>query len=62
VIDRVQGQQSSAVALRQQMVDARLHAREHSEADLAVRDWVWPDARTAGVAATPSDDTSDDHG
>ena len=54
VIDRVPGLGSRAAALRQEMVDARLHAREytreHGEDLPEVRDWVWPDAGDTGTA------------
>jgi xylulose-5-phosphate/fructose-6-phosphate phosphoketolase len=47
VIDRVPSLRSRAAGLRQQMVDARLRARqwtrEHGEDIPEVRDWVWPD-------------------
>ena len=47
---------SRYAALRQQMVDNRIHAREYTREhgdDLPeVRDWVWPGAR--GVATTSS--------
>ena len=53
VIDRVPGLGSRAAALRQEMVDARLHAREytreHGEDLPEVRDWVWPDAEDTGT-------------
>ncbi|MFW5899272.1 MAG: phosphoketolase, partial [Jiangellaceae bacterium] len=65
VIDRMPTLGSRAAMLRQHMVDSRLRARqytrEHGEDDPAIRDWVWPDARAAGVTATPSDDTGGDH-
>ena len=45
VIDRVPGLAERAAHLRQEMLDARLHARaytrEHGEDDPAVRDWTW---------------------
>ncbi len=51
VIDRVPELGSTCATLRQQMVDARLAARqytrEHGEDVPAVRDWVWPAARRA---------------
>jgi xylulose-5-phosphate/fructose-6-phosphate phosphoketolase len=46
VIDRVPGLGQNAAGLRQQMVDARHAAREHTRAhgeDLpAVAEWQWP--------------------
>ncbi len=46
VIDRVPGLVDSSGPLRQEMVDARLHARqytrEHGEDDPAISDWTWP--------------------
>ena len=46
VIDRVPGLLEHASHLRQEMVDARLHARaytrEHGEDAPEVRDWTWP--------------------
>lgn len=54
VIDRVPGLGSSAAGLRQEMVDARLRARqytrEHGEDIPEVRDWVWPDAGDTATA------------
>ena len=48
VIDRVPGLGERAADLRQQMVDARLHARaytrEYGEDPPEVRDWTWPGA------------------
>jgi xylulose-5-phosphate/fructose-6-phosphate phosphoketolase len=53
VIDRVPGLGSRAAALRQEMVDMRLKARqytrEHGEDLPEVRDWVWPDAGETGT-------------
>ncbi|WP_411910696.1 phosphoketolase [Actinotalea sp. M2MS4P-6] len=53
VIDRVPGLGARAAALRQEMVDARIRARqwtrEHGEDLPEVRDWVWPGA--VGTAA-----------
>ena len=53
VIDRVPGLGSRAAALRQEMVDARLHARdytrEHGEDIPEVRDWVWSDVGETGT-------------
>ena len=53
VIDRVPFLQSRCANLRQQMVGKRIKAREYTREqgdDLPeVRDWVWPDARGAGV-------------
>ncbi len=47
VIDRVPSLRSTYAGLRQEMVDARLTARqytrEHGEDIPEVRDWVWPD-------------------
>src|SRR5690606_36086635 len=64
VIDRVPALRSRAATLRQEMIDCRLRARQHTrdfgEDDPAIRDWVWPDARAAGIVATPSDDTGGD--
>jgi xylulose-5-phosphate/fructose-6-phosphate phosphoketolase len=46
VVDRVPGLLDSVGRLRQEMVDARLHARaytrRHGEDDPAIRDWTWP--------------------
>jgi xylulose-5-phosphate/fructose-6-phosphate phosphoketolase len=46
VIDRVPGLGQNAAGLRQQMVDARHAAREHTrvhgEDPPAVADWSWP--------------------
>jgi len=46
VIDRVSSLAECAAQLRQEMDDARLHARawtrEHGEDDPNVRDWAWP--------------------
>ena len=46
VIDRVSSLAECAAQLRQEMDDARLHARawtrEHGEDDANVRDWAWP--------------------
>jgi xylulose-5-phosphate/fructose-6-phosphate phosphoketolase len=46
VIDRVPGLGETEAALRQEMVDARLHhrayTREHGEDAPEVRDWTWP--------------------
>ncbi len=48
VIDRVPSLGTRAAELRQDMMDARLRARqytrEHGEDIPEVRDWVWPDA------------------
>ncbi|GAA2525844.1 phosphoketolase family protein [Rarobacter incanus] len=63
VIDRVPQLTSRYAGLRQQMLDARVTAREytraHGEDIPEVRDWVWPDARGAragddlrGISAT----------
>nr|BFE79308.1 phosphoketolase family protein [Planobispora longispora] len=45
VIDRVPGLGTAAAHLRQQMLDARLHARaytrQHGEDPADIRDWVW---------------------
>jgi xylulose-5-phosphate/fructose-6-phosphate phosphoketolase len=53
VIDRVPFLQSKCATLRQQMVDKRIKAREytreHGDDIPEVRDWVWPDARGAGL-------------
>ena len=62
VIDRVPSLGSRAAELRQQMVDARLRARQytrdHGEDLPEIADWVWPDAADAAdphrVAATRS--------
>jgi xylulose-5-phosphate/fructose-6-phosphate phosphoketolase len=61
VIDRVPGLGTRAAALRQEMVDARLRARqytrEHGEDIPEVRDWQWPDSgQTATEAGGPSRD------
>jgi len=49
VIDRVPTLGSNYAALRQEMVDKRIHAREYTRAhgdDIPeVRDWVWPAGR-----------------
>ncbi|MET0898988.1 MAG: phosphoketolase family protein [Mycobacterium sp.] len=54
VIDRVPSLKSTCATLRQRMVDKRITAREYTREfgdDIPeVRDWVWPDAREAGVA------------
>jgi xylulose-5-phosphate/fructose-6-phosphate phosphoketolase len=46
VIDRVPGLSDAAGGLRQELVDARLHARrytrEHGEDDPAISGWTWP--------------------
>ena len=46
VIDRVPGLGDHAGGLRQEMLDARLAAREYTRAngedDPAIRDWAWP--------------------
>lgn len=69
VIDRVPFLRSKAAGLRQQMLDARLAAREytraHGEDIPEVRDWVWPGTdqtapqmggpRISGSAATGGD-------
>ena len=51
VIDRVPGLGERLAPLRQEMVDARLHARAYTREfgdDLPeVRDWTWPDAEPA---------------
>jgi xylulose-5-phosphate/fructose-6-phosphate phosphoketolase len=48
VIDRVPDLGARAAHIRQDMEDARLHARaytrEHGDDDPAIRDWVWPHA------------------
>lgn len=53
VIDRVPSLGTRAAELRQEMVDARLRAREytreHGEDIPEVRDWVWPDAGETGT-------------
>jgi xylulose-5-phosphate/fructose-6-phosphate phosphoketolase len=53
VIDQVPGLGSRAAELRQEMVDARLAARQytrdHGEDQPEVRDWVWPDAGETGT-------------
>jgi xylulose-5-phosphate/fructose-6-phosphate phosphoketolase len=60
VIDRVPGLGSNYAALRQQMVDKRIHAREYTRAhgdDIPeVRDWVWPAGR--GLRAEASVDAT----
>jgi len=60
VIDRVDFLRSTCAALRQQMVDKRIRAREHTREfgdDIPeVRDWVWPGAR--GVRVTSSIDAT----
>ncbi|BBZ33501.1 phosphoketolase family protein [Mycolicibacterium confluentis] len=49
VIDRVPGLKSTCAALRQEMMDSRIAAREytreHGDDIPEVRDWVWPAAR-----------------
>ena len=54
VIDRVPNLGTKAAELRQQMVDARLRARQytrdHGEDIPEVRDWLWPDAGDTGLA------------
>jgi xylulose-5-phosphate/fructose-6-phosphate phosphoketolase len=63
VIDHVHWLRTSEANLRQQMVDARLRAREYTRAhgeDLPeVRDWVWPGAdvtvQVSAAAATGGD-------
>ncbi|MGF0115867.1 phosphoketolase family protein [Promicromonospora sp. Marseille-Q5078] len=54
VIDRVPSLRSTYAGLRQEMVDARLTARqytrEHGEDLPEVREWVWPDAGDTGTA------------
>ena len=54
VIDRVPGLGTRAAELRQDMVDARLRARQytrdHGEDLPEVRDWVWPDAGDTATA------------
>jgi xylulose-5-phosphate/fructose-6-phosphate phosphoketolase len=56
VIDRVSGLGSRCASLRQQMIDKRIAAREytreHGDDIPEVRDWVWPGAKGASVAAT----------
>ncbi|WP_265520696.1 phosphoketolase family protein [Oerskovia flava] len=56
VIDRVPFLRSKAAGLRQEMVDARLAARqytrEHGEDIPTVRDWVWPDAGDTGTESS----------
>jgi xylulose-5-phosphate/fructose-6-phosphate phosphoketolase len=51
VIDRVPGLGSTAAGLRQEMVDARLRARDWTRAYGAdipeVADWAWPDATSS---------------
>ena len=46
VIDRVPGLGSRAASLRQQMTDARVHARAHArevgDDPAEIRDWTWP--------------------
>jgi xylulose-5-phosphate/fructose-6-phosphate phosphoketolase len=53
VIDRVPELRSRYAGLRQEMVDARLAARqwtrEHGEDIPEVRDWVWPDVGETGT-------------
>ncbi len=53
VIDRVPALRSRYAGLRQEMVDARLAARqytrEHGEDIPEVRDWVWPDVGETGT-------------
>lgn len=53
VIDRVPRLGTRAAELRQEMVDARLRARQYTRAygeDLPeVRDWVWPDSGDTGT-------------
>nr|WP_297426848.1 phosphoketolase family protein [uncultured Actinotalea sp.] len=55
VIDRVPHLGTRAAELRQEMVDARLRARqwtrEHGEDIPEVRDWVWSDAGETGTEA-----------
>ncbi len=63
VIDRLPELGSRWAGLRQEMVDARLRARQytrdHGEDVPEVRDWVWPDAgETATEAAGPMLDAS----
>ncbi len=54
VIDRVPGLGTRAAQLRQDMVDARLRARQytrdHGEDMPEIRDWVWPDAGDTALA------------
>jgi xylulose-5-phosphate/fructose-6-phosphate phosphoketolase len=54
VIDHVHWMRSGQANLRQEMVDARLRARQytrdHGEDIPEVRDWVWPDAGETGTA------------
>ena len=63
VIDRVPALRSRYAGLRQEMVDARLAARqytrEHGEDIPEVRDWVWPDTGdTATETGGPQYDAS----
>ncbi len=65
VIDQVPGLGTRATSLRQKLFDmrfaARRYAREYSEDQPEVADWVWPDARglvdakVDAVAATGGD-------
>jgi xylulose-5-phosphate/fructose-6-phosphate phosphoketolase len=60
VIDRVPDLAERAVGLRQQMSDARLHARaytrEYGEDPPEVSDWIWPEAPPAQTrSASPVD-------
>jgi len=54
VIDRVPSLGTKAAELRQEMVDARLRARQytrdHGEDIPEVRDWMWPDVGDTGLA------------
>ena len=68
VIDRVPGLGAAHAGLRQEMVDARLRARqytrEHGEDIPEVRDWVWPDAGDAadtGEVAAMTQSTGGDN-
>ncbi|MFB9956175.1 phosphoketolase family protein [Cellulomonas denverensis] len=67
VIDQVPSLGSKYAGLRQQMVDARLRAREYTRAhgeDLPeVRNWVWPDAGETGTeVGGPQQNTADTGG
>ncbi|GAA2235581.1 phosphoketolase family protein [Rarobacter faecitabidus] len=62
VIDRVPGLGSRYAGLRQEMLDARLAAREYTrefgEDIPEVRDWVWPGANGDGADTPPVDRTA----